>query len=172
MKKKKKKEKKKKKKNKKAHLAPYDITRNPSSTLHHIIIPSPPRMNPTTNQNIRPRHIRRSITQKEYRRRRHLIRPSNPSQRRCRLHQITRGFRRPFSRASRLIRLNERRTDRIDSNALGRQLRRKRLRKHLHPPFRHIITRHPKPRQIDVCRNTRDKHHAAPRALLLELLHG
>lgn len=75
-----------------------------------------PRMYPPTNQQIRPRHIRRRLTQQKHHSGRNLLWLPNSPQRRSSLHQLPTSLRRILSRASGLIRLDKRRTHGIYSD--------------------------------------------------------
>lgn len=88
----------------------------PSTTRQEKKKLTSPRMYPPTNQQIRPRHIRRRLTQQKHHSGRNLLWHSNSTQRRSTLHQLPTSLRRLLSRASGLIRLDKRRTYRIYSD--------------------------------------------------------
>lgn len=99
-------------------------------------------MYPPTNQQIRPRHIRRRLTQQKHHSRRNLLGLPNSPQRRSTLHQLPTSLCRILSRAPSLIRLDKRRTDGVDSDVEGGEFGGEDLGEDFYAAFGDVVAGH------------------------------
>lgn len=107
-------------------------------------------MYPPTNQQIRPRHIRRRLTQQKHHSGRNLLGQPNSPQRRSTLHQLATSLRRFLSRAPSLIRLDKRRTHGIYSDILGCEFGGEDLGEDFNAAFGDVVAGHAVAGEVDV----------------------
>lgn len=99
-------------------------------------------MYPPTNQQIRPRHIRRRLTQQKHHSGRNLLGQPNSAQRRSTLHQLPTSLRRLIPRCPGLIRLDKRRTYRIYSDVEGGEFGGEDLGEDFYAAFGDVVAGH------------------------------
>lgn len=107
-------------------------------------------MYPPTNQQIRPGHIRRRLTQQKHHSRRNLLWHSNSPQRRSTLHQLPTSLRRRLSRAPSLIRLDKRWTDGVYSDIERGEFGTEDLGEDFYAAFGDVVAGHAVAREVDV----------------------